>query len=217
MSFSPFFPTLVYQSALSTSRNSERSSRSGSSSQLLREIRREAQIIQNIDNDGVAWSKEHYPRGFTSYGSWDRLHQTSPTFGELEKLLNRHVAKFARKQEWDLRGGELAMSSCWVNIMPEGAAHSLHLHPLSVVSGTFYVSVPKGASPIKFEDPRLDKFMAQPPRKPKAPRAMQPFVTLTPNEGDVILFESWLRHEVPPLKPGVRGERISVSFNYDWV
>lgn len=109
------------------------------------------------------------------------------------------------------------MSSCWVNVMPAGAAHSLHLHPLSVVSGAFYVAVPKNASPIKFEDPRLDRFMAQPPRSPKAPLAMQPFVTLTPREGDLILFESWLRHEVPPLKPGVRGERISVSFNYDWI
>jgi uncharacterized protein (TIGR02466 family) len=31
--------------------------------------------------------------------------------------------------------------------------------------------------------------------------------------GAVVLFESWLRHEVP-ANPGA--ERISVSFNYGW-
>jgi len=30
----------------------------------------------------------------------------------------------------------------------------------------------------------------------------------------VILFESWLRHEVPPAR--FAGERISISFNYAW-
>lgn len=208
--FNAFFPTYIYQSPLA-------SSGASSDRKLLGEIRREAAIIQKIDDQGIAWSEENYPRGFTSYGSMDQLHESSPTFAELEKKLDRHVAAFAKKQSWDLGQGRLKMSSCWVNVMPEGAAHGLHLHPLSVVSGTYYVSTPKGSSPIKFEDPRLDKFMAQPPRLQKAPKNLNPFVTLTPREGDVVLFESWLRHEVPPLKPGLKGARISVSFNYDWV
>lgn len=210
MTFNSFFPTLVYQASLLASRAPlDRSFR--------REIKRETEIIRKIDDAGHEWSEKNYPRGFTSYGSWDKLHKTSPTFAELEKRLDRHVMKFSRKQHWNLDGGKLEMSSCWVNVMPAGASHSLHLHPLSVVSGTFYVSIPRGASPIKFEDPRLDKFMAQPPRSNVAPLAMQPFVALEPREGDVILFESWLRHEVPPLRDGLKGERISVSFNYDWV
>ena len=221
MSFQTFFPTLVYHAALSSGARSSASSKTATHARLLKELHRESLTIRDVDHEGQEWSKENYSssfsQGFTSYGSWDQLHRSSPTFGELEKQIDRHVAKFARRQNWDLRGGCLQMSSCWVNVMPAGAAHSLHLHPLSVVSGTFYVAVPKGASPIKFEDPRLDRFMAQPPRSPKAPLAMQPFVALKPRQGDLILFESWLRHEVPPLKPGVRGERISVSFNYDWV
>lgn len=204
MKFNSFFPTFVYQSPLGPR-------------SIRRELLREAKIIRSVDEDGRAWSEKNYPRGFTSYGSWDKLHQTSPSFAELEKQIDRHVAAFARKQQWDLGGGALRMSSCWVNLMPSGASHSLHLHPLSVVSGTYYVATPKGSSPIKFEDPRLDRFMAQPPRHAKAVRALQPFITLEPREGDVILFESWLRHEVPPLREGLRGDRISVSFNYDWI
>ena len=206
MKFNTFFPTYIYQSPLAASDRP-----------FLREVHREIEIIRKIDDQGIAWSEENYPRGFTSYGSMDKLHQSSPTFADLEKKLNRHVKAFARKQSWDLGNGQLRMSSCWVNVMPEGAAHSLHLHPLSVVSGTYYIAVPKGSSPIKFEDPRLDKFMAQPPRLPNSAASLGPFVTRTPREGDVVLFESWLRHEVPPLKPGLKGARISVSFNYDWV
>jgi uncharacterized protein (TIGR02466 family) len=37
---------------------------------------------------------------------------------------------------------------------------------------------------------------------------------LTPKAGDIIMFESWLKHEVPPHH--TNDERISVSFNYDW-
>ena len=33
--------------------------------------------------------------------------------------------------------------------------------------------------------------------------------------GKLILFESWLRHEV--ASNPTRGERVSISFNYDWV
>ena len=36
------------------------------------------------------------------------------------------------------------MTDCWVNVMPAGVVHSLHLHPTSFISGTYYVEVPEG-------------------------------------------------------------------------
>lgn len=209
------FPTFIYQAPLAKSARAE--GRSPSRQSLKRELSRECEILRKIDEDGLSWSEKNYPNGYTSYGSMDRLHKSSPTFSALETELDRHVAAFSQKQKWDLQQGRLEMSSCWINIMPAGAAHSLHLHPLSVVSGTFYLQVPKGSSPIKFEDPRLERFMAQPPRLSGAPKTLQPFIELEPKEGDVILFESWLRHEVPALGRRFKGERISISFNYDWL
>lgn len=204
------FPTFIYRAPLAKSAST-------GGLKLRRELRREADILREIDAEGLSWSEKNYPLGYTSYGSMDRLHKSSPTFSSLEKEIDRHVSSYARKQKWDLRQGRLEMSSCWINVMPAGAAHSLHLHPLSVVSGTFYVQVPKGSSPIKFEDPRLERFMAQPPRLASALATLQPFLEMSPKEGDVILFESWLRHEVPALRSGFKSERISVSFNYDWI
>ena len=56
------------------------------------------------------------------------------------------------------------MTDCWINIMSQHATHSLHLHPLSTLSGTYYVQVPTKSPGLKFEDPRLERFMAAPPR-----------------------------------------------------
>ena len=47
-----------------------------------------------------------------------------------------------------------------------------------------------------------------------APEAMRSFRTVAPEHGDMLLWESWLRHEVLPHTG--KGERISVSFNYRW-
>ena len=93
-----------------------------------------------------------------------------------------------------------------------GAAHTGHVHPHSVISGTVYVSVLKGASALKLEDPRLPLMMAAPTRTAEAPEALQTFVTVAPEPGTVLMWESWLRHEV--TAGTARAERISLSFNY---
>ena len=144
----------------------------------------------------------------------NELHRFSSTFAALEKKLTTHVRAYARALDMDLRGRTIRLSDIWVNIMPPTAAHSLHLHPLSFISGTYYVATPKGCSGLKFEDPRLDRFMAAPPRRAETRRENQTFVHYPAQAGNVILFESWLRHEVP-ANP-VAAERVSVSFNYNW-
>ena len=178
--------------------------------QLLRECRQ----LRDDDAAGRHWSEANYPGGYTSYNSVHRMHEMSPTFEELRRRLGSHVARMVGALEWDLRGRRLEMTDCWVNIMPRGVTHGLHLHPLSCLSGTYYVQVPEGSRGLKLEDPRLERMMAAPPRKRGAARASQPWVELPVRPGQVILFESWLRHEVPAN--AARAERISISFNYSW-
>jgi uncharacterized protein (TIGR02466 family) len=181
---------------------------------LNRELLAGCRQVAEVDDAGRSWSRKNYPGGYTSYGSIDKVHRLSSTFMELERLLNRHVRSYARSLEWDLGGRSLAMTDCWINIMPFGVTHGLHLHPNSVVSGTYYVRTPRGCPGLKFEDPRLSRFMASPPRRADASAASLLHVTYPAKAGHLTLFESWLRHEVPsnPLK----SERISISFNYDW-
>jgi uncharacterized protein (TIGR02466 family) len=174
---------------------------------LLREIRNTALRLPEMDGDGRSWSKKNYPGGYTSYGSLSELHLQFTIFDRLRKALDREVRAYVRELGFQKPDFALEMTSLWVNLMPEGCYHAFHHHPLSVISGTFYVDVPPGSSPLRIEDPRAPLFMASPPR-----RTLE---DLKPRAGDVILFESWLKHEVPPGR--FKGTRISVSFNYESV
>lgn len=180
----------------------------------LKELIKEVQQIRNQDLLGQEWSSKNYPGGYTSYSSLDQLHIFSSSFTDLEKKIDFKVKKFARNLEMDLQGKKLKMTSFWINIMPSQVVHGMHIHPLSVVSGTVYLQTPQNCSALKFEDPRLGYFMASPPRKENAKTANQRFVSISPKAGDLILFESWMRHEVPQNMS--KSERISLSFNYDW-
>lgn len=173
---------------------------------------RECLQLQHDDRAGRSWSRTSYPGGYTSYASVNRMHQVSPSFAELGRRLARHAARFAAELEFDLDGRELALTDCWVNVMPRGVAHGLHLHPLSTLSGTYYVRTPRGAPGLKLEDPRLSRFMAAPPRRRDA--VQRPWVVLPARAGELLLFESWLRHEVA-ANPAP-GTRISISFNFGW-
>ena len=204
MTIHRLFPTLLYAGAL------QRRGAKQFNSQLLKECRQ----LRRDDSAGRRWSATNYPGGYTSYGSVHWLQRISPTFKALEGKLDRHVAAFADAVEWDLEGRQLTMTDCWINIMKKSAVHGLHLHPLSTLSGTYYVHVPAGSPGIKFEDPRLDRYMAAPPRKRAASRGMRPWGTFPAAAGQLLLFESWLRHEVVPNR--IDAERISISFNYNW-
>lgn len=199
------FPSQIYYAPLARTKNK----------QLHQDLIDESWRISEIDTEAHLWCEKNYPGGFTSYASMCRLNQMSSTFLELQKKIDKHVSAYMRALEMNISVKDLTMTTCWVNIMPPGVTHTMHIHPLSVISGTYYLQTPKNCSAIKFEDPRMVNFMASPPRKTNAHRDNQRFVSMPAKEGHVVLFESWMRHEVPPNLS--KEPRISISFNYDWI
>jgi len=170
--------------------------------------------IANDDEAGQAWCEKNGYPGYTSYASLTDLAWRFPIFADLVANLDQHVAAFAKDLEFDLDNKELHLEDLWINILPEGGTHSSHIHPHSVISGTTYVSMPDGASTLKLEDPRSSRMMASPARLKDARRDLRTFIYVAPKVGGVLLWESWLRHEVPMNMSDE--ERISVSFNYSW-
>jgi uncharacterized protein (TIGR02466 family) len=181
---------------------------------LNRELMKETRQIRDHDAAGRKWSARRYPGGYTSYGSLCHLQKMSSTFAVLERKLRRHVNAYVKSLELDMAGRSLAMTDCWVNLMTRNVVHGLHLHPLATISGTYYVQTPRGCSGLKLEDPRVDRLMAAPPRRASARPENQTWITIPAQAGHLVLFESWLRHEVPPNP--VAGERVSISFNFNW-
>jgi uncharacterized protein (TIGR02466 family) len=171
---------------------------------LLAQLAHSIRTLASDDQAGRSWSRQHRYAGYTSYASLNDLPRRDPAFADLAKLLTRHAAKFAEESAFEL-GRKPKLDSLWVNLLKSGGHHSGHIHPHSLISGTFYVEAPRRSGAIRFEDPRLPLMMAAPPRADS-------FVTVEPRPGLLLLWESWLRHEVLP--GAGKGERLSISFNF---
>ena len=170
--------------------------------------------IAEDDEAGQDWcDKDDFP-GYTSYASLTDLDWRFPIFKDVVTALDLHVTEFSKDLDFDLGDKTITLDSLWINILPYGGIHTAHIHPHSIISGTTYVAMPEGTSAIKFEDPRLAMMMAAPTRKKTACAELRSFFYAKPKVGDVLLWESWLRHEVPMNM--AKDDRISVSFNYSW-
>ncbi|MDG1377881.1 MAG: TIGR02466 family protein [Yoonia sp.] len=178
------------------------------------ELENSCLVIAGDDEAGQDWCEANGYAGYTSYASLTDLPWRFPIFKDLVKVLDKHVAEFAKDLAFDLGEKKLKLDSLWINILPEGGIHTSHIHPHSVISGTTYVAMPEDTSAIKYEDPRSAMMMAAPTRLKDARPEMREFIYVQPNVGDVLLWESWLRHEVPMNM--AEDDRISVSFNYGW-
>ena len=178
----------------------------------ISELNQTCLSIADDDDAGQTWCEENGYPGYTSYASLTDLPWRFPIFSDLVESLDNHVSHFCKDLEFDLDKKTLKLDSLWIIILPMGGVHTSHIHPNSIISGTTYVSMPTGVSSIKFEDPRLPMMMAAPKRKPKIRNELRNFIYISPEVGDVLLWESWLRHEVPMNMS--EDERISISFNY---
>ena len=177
-----------------------------------RDLEKTCLAIAAEDKAGQRWSKQHGYGGYTSYASLNDLTLRASILADLERAIARHAAGFARELQFDMGGRKLKLDSLWINVMRKDAVHTPHIHPHSVISGTYYVTVPPRSGAIRFEDPRLPMMMAAPPKKHTARPENRSFVDVAPKPGMLLLWESWLRHGVEPN--AARRPRISLSFNY---
>lgn len=197
------FPTLLYQAELTTGRGWDA---------LIADLADATAMLAAEDAAGRAWCKANGYPGYTSYASLSDLPARATAFADLKRVLDRHVAAFARELHFDLGARRLKLDSLWVNVLEPKGAHSGHIHPHSAVSGTLYLATPPGSGALKLEDPRLPMMMAAPQLTADAPEERRRFVYLTPQPGTLYLWESWLRHEV--TANAAKQPRVSISFNY---
>ena len=178
---------------------------------FLADLAHSIRTLAEDDSAGRCWSRDHSYARYTSYASLNDLPKRDPAFAELARMLTRHAAAFARECAFELPR-KPRLDSLWVNLLKVAGHHAAHIHPHSIISGTLYVEAPKGSGAIRFEDPRLPLMMAAPARTKDVAEDLQPFIAVAPQAGLLLMWESWLRHEVLPGTG--RGERLSISFNF---
>ena len=104
----------------------------------------------------------------------------------------------------------LELTGCWANISPPGDGHRPHTHPNNYLSGVYYVQTPEGANTISFDDPRPQTNIIAPATSEITDENAGQ-IHITTREGLLVLFPSWLQHQVPRNKS--QKARISIAFN----
>jgi uncharacterized protein (TIGR02466 family) len=135
------------------------------------------------------------------------LHHLSE-FQELREIIN--VAATGVLEFLKIVYDSLELTGCWANISPPGDAHRPHTHPNNYLSGVYYVQTQEGADTISFDDPRPQTNVISPVTSEITDENAGQ-IHITTRNGLLVLFPSWLQHQVPPNKSDQA--RISIAFN----
>jgi len=177
--------------------------------QLALETRREFEF--DIPLQGKEEVDDYGNNAFYEWQSKGFDNKTRGMDGDLHfKALVKILSKAARTYLKHLGKGHLVPSSgmeifVWASVHSRGSGHLTHVHPGSLLSGVYFSQVPPSAGRLLLEDPRG-------PLPPFHDR-----FTVVPTTGDLVMFPSWLPHQVTST---VSDEpRVSWSFNVlngDW-
>lgn len=158
------------------------------------------------------YTVDNYKNGVTTYFSNSSEFANDVDLLPLHKLIQDVVAPVARMQGVNMDKFGVEVTEMWLNRMGKGAAHGAHVHPSGHYSGTLYVNADDTAAPIRFYNPvaKLWRFCPLPVSQDDNEVTCE-FVTHMPTEGKMLLWNSWLEHEV--LENHSTDFRDSISFN----
>lgn len=106
---------------------------------------------------------------------------------------------------------DFVLRNSWINLFDKDTAHGQHCHPGYTISGVYYHQVSEKQGTLSFNNPNSLMFACNFPQGAVCPQT----VDIVPDNGDIILFPSWLVHST--RKNATDEQRISVAFNLDHV
>ena len=112
--------------------------------------------------------------------------------------------------DWDLQKQKIKIPSMWAIINKDGANNARHHHGNSDLSAAYYVSAKENCGDIIFYDPRPAPIYFHPNAKSSNSLNCQ-VNAITPVEGLLVLFPSYLDHSVGANNSNE--ERVVISFN----
>ena len=163
--------------------------------------------LQNLDNKGLVKSniKGWHSKNFDLKNEIvvNFINSISPKINEVFKDM-----------DWDIKNQTAKISGMWAIINTGGASNARHHHGNSDISAAYYVRAPENCGEIVFYDPRPAPVFSHP--KSNKPNFLNAMVnSISPVEGGLVLFPSYLDHSVNPNKS--KEERIVISFNLSLV
>ena len=126
------------------------------------------------------------------------------------KFILPAIEQVITDMNWEKQKQSVNINNMWAIINTGGAANLRHQHGNSTISGAYYVRAPKNSGDIVFYDPRPAPVYTYP--KALNPNLLNAQVNgISPKEGALVLFPSYLDHSVNENLSNE--ERIVISFN----
>jgi len=152
----------------------------------------------------------------SNYGGWhspffDQKNDNTPK--KFSVIIHNLLKKiFTDEMGWKYNPDKVKITVMWSIINKKGSFNIQHNHPNAYLSAAYYVKVPKNSGNIKFFDPKEQKTIRYP--KVKNYTDISAVITeVTPKEGDLLIFPSYLYHSVGENLS--EDDRIIISFNVD--
>ncbi len=167
------------------------------------EIYKYIKKLQSLDKEGILKSniKGWHSKEFD-------LKEIEPT--NFLKFISPNIENVISDMNWDITKQIVKITNMWAIVNKGGAANARHHHGNSAISAAYYVRAPKNCGEIVFYDPRPAPVYSHPiSDKPNSLNAM--VNAITPVEGCLVLFPSYLDHSVNQNLSDE--ERIVISFN----
>ncbi len=165
--------------------------------------------------DAVDWDASHARRGLSElvekrYGEdiFITANQV-PAALEVMGAFGYCCLQIASEFGWDVEGHEFRITSMWAHVTPPGKNTQLHHHYPSDLSCAYYVRVPENAGALRFIDDR--KYRALEPDSLTGHLSCRRNVDVEPDEGLMVVFPSWVSHQVGENRSAER--RVSLSMN----
>ena len=128
----------------------------------------------------------------------------------ISKILNESINDMG----WDVKRNELKITGMWTIINPTNASNARHIHSNNFISAAYYLKAPEDCGDIMFYDPRSAKVIKTPKINSSNNLNIE-VVNVTPKEGLLALFPSYMHHSVGINKS--KEDRIVISFNIDLI
>ena len=185
-----FFPTIIY----------------------IKDLPNPEKLNPYLEKHIVEWSNQDKGVHKTNVNGWhsktdmNYKKEYEPLIQELFQMQNEII----QEEHLDIKP---RLGNMWANINPPGGYNNGHIHPNSLFSGAYYVKATPNSGRLQVIDPRPGAQQVMPARKKeKLPSELWRESYYEPVPGRLIVFPSWLWHQVEPNQSN--DIRISVSFNF---
>lgn len=169
--------------------------------------------LDKINNFCLNLNKTNKGRKISNLTGWqsEDIKDFPPYLKKLKELIEFNANIYAKTMHIKK---QLTLHNMWTNINEYKDSNEPHIHPFSIISGTFYLNVSEDSGGIKFFNPlyELMDYVLNDNIVDKWSKTNCSRWLIVPVKSLLLLFPSWLKHSVEPNNDK-KLKRISISFN----